>query len=219
MKVTCQSCQAKYTIADEKVRGKVAKIRCKKCGTTIIVNGTEGGAAGPSEHPVADYTQQGANTEQWTVLVGEGDQRTVVAAELTKLYLSGEINYETPGLERWDGRVAAHFANRRAPVRARQRPPADDDTFRRSRAAPAASEPPPPEPVLPAPPMMNVAAAAPAAKPIGARAKAFEADRSSTSRARSIHQSLRCARARRGSHQRFGQSGRCTLPATEVKTS
>ena len=75
MKVTCQSCQAKYTIADEKVRGKVAKIRCKKCGTTIIVNGTEGAAAGPSEHPVADYTQQGANTEQWTVLVGDGDQR------------------------------------------------------------------------------------------------------------------------------------------------
>ena len=63
MKVTCQSCQAKYTIADEKVRGKVAKIRCKKCGTTIIVNGTERcRRAGPSEHPVADYTQQGAET-------------------------------------------------------------------------------------------------------------------------------------------------------------
>jgi predicted Zn finger-like uncharacterized protein len=45
MKVTCQSCQAKYTIADEKVRGKVAKIRCKKCGTTILVDGTDGSGA------------------------------------------------------------------------------------------------------------------------------------------------------------------------------
>lgn len=42
MKVTCQSCQARYTIADDKVRGKVAKIRCKKCGTTILVDGTDG---------------------------------------------------------------------------------------------------------------------------------------------------------------------------------
>ncbi|MDB5219989.1 MAG: virulence associated protein, partial [Myxococcaceae bacterium] len=28
MKIQCQSCQAKYTIADEKVLGKVVKIRC-----------------------------------------------------------------------------------------------------------------------------------------------------------------------------------------------
>ena len=44
MKIACQSCQAKYTIADEKVVGKVVKIRCKKCGTTIVVNGQEGAA-------------------------------------------------------------------------------------------------------------------------------------------------------------------------------
>ena len=35
MKIQCQSCQAKYTIADEKVLGKVVKIRCKKCGATV----------------------------------------------------------------------------------------------------------------------------------------------------------------------------------------
>jgi predicted Zn finger-like uncharacterized protein len=52
MKVTCQSCQAKYTIADEKVRGKVAKIRCKKCGTTILVDGTDGSGAS-SDAPVS----------------------------------------------------------------------------------------------------------------------------------------------------------------------
>src|SRR5690349_15132628 len=53
MKVTCQSCQARYTIADEKVRGKVAKIRCKKCGTTILVDGTDGAGSSANDGPVS----------------------------------------------------------------------------------------------------------------------------------------------------------------------
>src|SRR5262245_36229287 len=57
MKVTCQSCQARYTIADEKVRRKVAEIRCEKCGTTILVDGTDGSSSsneGPaSTNPIA----------------------------------------------------------------------------------------------------------------------------------------------------------------------
>ena len=91
MKVTCQSCQAKYTIADEKVRGKIAKIRCKKCGTTIIVNGTD-----TASGAVADYTHQGSADEQWSVLVAEGDQRTVTSAQISDLYASGAISLETP---------------------------------------------------------------------------------------------------------------------------
>ncbi len=47
MKITCQSCQAKYTIADEKVAGKTVKIKCKKCGATIVVHGNEGAGAAP----------------------------------------------------------------------------------------------------------------------------------------------------------------------------
>jgi predicted Zn finger-like uncharacterized protein len=99
MKVTCQSCQAKYTIADEKVRGKVAKIRCKKCGTTIIVDGNDPATAAmaeaPGSGPVADYTQQGSSEEQWTVLVADGDQRTLTAAQVAELYASGTVGYET----------------------------------------------------------------------------------------------------------------------------
>jgi predicted Zn finger-like uncharacterized protein len=99
MKVTCQSCQAKYTIADEKVRGKVAKIRCKKCGTTIIVDGNDPAATAaaepPASGPVTDYTQQGASDEQWTVLVADGDQRTLTAAQVAELYASGTVGFET----------------------------------------------------------------------------------------------------------------------------
>lgn len=37
MKFYCDSCNTKYSIADEKVRGKVLKVRCKKCEEIITV--------------------------------------------------------------------------------------------------------------------------------------------------------------------------------------
>src|SRR3954454_15705991 len=50
MKIVCDSCGPKYSIADEKVRGKVFKIRCKKCSHIIVVRG--GGEGGDA--PVRD---------------------------------------------------------------------------------------------------------------------------------------------------------------------
>lgn len=44
MKITCDSCGAKYTIADEKVQGRRVKVRCKNCKANILVDGTSGGA-------------------------------------------------------------------------------------------------------------------------------------------------------------------------------
>jgi predicted Zn finger-like uncharacterized protein len=41
VKFACDSCQTKYTIPDEKVRGKVLKIRCKKCNAVITVKEPE----------------------------------------------------------------------------------------------------------------------------------------------------------------------------------
>ncbi|HEY6475700.1 MAG TPA: zinc-ribbon domain-containing protein, partial [Polyangia bacterium] len=43
MKIVCDSCGTKYSIADDKVRGKVFKIRCKKCSHIIVVRGGETG--------------------------------------------------------------------------------------------------------------------------------------------------------------------------------
>ena len=37
MKFLCGSCRTKYQISDEKVRGKILTIRCKKCGSKILV--------------------------------------------------------------------------------------------------------------------------------------------------------------------------------------
>src|SRR5512133_1640608 len=34
---TCESCQRRFAISDEKVRGKAARVRCKGCGNMITV--------------------------------------------------------------------------------------------------------------------------------------------------------------------------------------
>lgn len=39
--LSCPKCQAKYTIAGDKVSGRWVKIRCRKCGGVIEVNGDE----------------------------------------------------------------------------------------------------------------------------------------------------------------------------------
>jgi predicted Zn finger-like uncharacterized protein len=105
VKISCQSCQAKYTIADEKVLGKIVKIRCKKCGATIVINGNEQDAtqaydtgAAQQQPPQAgaafDYSaQQGG--EPWTVNVSDGDQRSMTTAELVEAYRGAVVNDET----------------------------------------------------------------------------------------------------------------------------
>jgi predicted Zn finger-like uncharacterized protein len=109
MKISCQSCQAKYTIADEKVLGKIVKIRCKKCGATIVINGNEAVQASQGETAAADtrvydYTQQPSG-DQWTVNVADGDQRTMGMQEIVSAFRSGTINDETyiwrDGMAEW----------------------------------------------------------------------------------------------------------------------
>jgi predicted Zn finger-like uncharacterized protein len=58
MKFVCERCHTKYSIADEKVRGKVLKVRCKTCANVITVRETgatidDAAAAGPREAPVS----------------------------------------------------------------------------------------------------------------------------------------------------------------------
>jgi predicted Zn finger-like uncharacterized protein len=76
MKIVCDSCGTKYSIADEKVRGKVFKIRCKKCSHIIVVRGGESApepASAPAEggwHLVIDGEQVGP--------VSDADVRTKI---------------------------------------------------------------------------------------------------------------------------------------------
>jgi predicted Zn finger-like uncharacterized protein len=90
MKITCQACQSKYTIADDKIQGKVAKIRCRKCGATVLVDASAGGGA-RGNGSVAPP----APGDVWLVSVAEGDQRTMHLPEVIDAYNSGVIVGDT----------------------------------------------------------------------------------------------------------------------------
>jgi|HubBroStandDraft_1064217.scaffolds.fasta_scaffold01600_12 predicted Zn finger-like uncharacterized protein len=110
MKITCQSCQSKYNVADDKVTGKIVKIRCRKCGATIVVDGTTAAAAGGSAStpPAAPApAQQAAAGEAgpWHVNVADDDQRTMTLNDIVDAYNASTITQETfiwtEGMEDW----------------------------------------------------------------------------------------------------------------------
>jgi predicted Zn finger-like uncharacterized protein len=90
MKIVCDSCGTKYSIADEKVRGKVFKIRCKKCSHIIVVRGiNEPSAATPAA------TAAPAEAGGWHLVV-DGDQvGPVPESDIRARLERGEINGET----------------------------------------------------------------------------------------------------------------------------
>jgi len=59
MKFVCDRCQTKYSIADEKVRGKILKVRCKSC-TNIITVREEGAAGAAVRRPSAPSAPLGS---------------------------------------------------------------------------------------------------------------------------------------------------------------
>jgi predicted Zn finger-like uncharacterized protein len=116
MKIVCDNCATKYSIADEKVRGKVFKIRCKKCSHVIVVRGNEGGGAeaqggggdlGAPEENFGGATvaaaspqppQQEAGSEAvWHVAIGNEQVGPLTAGEVRSRFAAGEIDAETYG--------------------------------------------------------------------------------------------------------------------------
>ena len=91
MKIACEACGAKYTIADDKVRGRKVKIRCKGCGTPIVVDGQSG--AGPSiSDAETDATLEPAEAPViWSVNLSDTDSRTMSAEEIIEGYASGLV--------------------------------------------------------------------------------------------------------------------------------
>ncbi|NUO51678.1 MAG: DUF4339 domain-containing protein [Polyangiaceae bacterium] len=95
MKITCHSCAAKYTVSDEKVQGKTVKMKCRKCGATIVV----GGAAAPGEGAAEGGPDDGGGVDlpagSYLVNVTEGDQRTMQLAEVIEAYNQGVVTGDT----------------------------------------------------------------------------------------------------------------------------
>jgi predicted Zn finger-like uncharacterized protein len=90
MKIVCDSCGTKYSISDDKVRGKVFKIRCKKCSHIIVVRGTNEAAAAAAPAAAAP-----ADAGGWHLVV-DGDQVGPVSeADIRGRIERGEVNAET----------------------------------------------------------------------------------------------------------------------------
>jgi predicted Zn finger-like uncharacterized protein len=106
VKLSCPSCGAKYSIADEKVHDRLAKIRCRKCSATIIIDGKVTPAsvytsdAGGSHAAEADDGGGGGGgggpaPGQYSVDFGDNDQRTMSADDIAQAYRRGELTRET----------------------------------------------------------------------------------------------------------------------------
>jgi predicted Zn finger-like uncharacterized protein len=92
MKIVCDSCSAKYSIADEKVAGRVFKIRCKKCGAAIVVKG-ESQAAEAAPAAGGGNFDYGGEAVWHTVVDGE-QQGPFAPAQLGSMISAGTIGWD-----------------------------------------------------------------------------------------------------------------------------
>ena len=108
MKIVCDACQAKYSISDDKVQGKVFKIRCKKCSNIIVVRGGGGAEAVAAPEPkvdketrVYDYGYEGGDAPPagdeavWHVVINQDQVGPMTAAEIQQRFAANEIDAET----------------------------------------------------------------------------------------------------------------------------
>ena len=105
MKIVCDACQAKYSIADDKIQGKAFKIRCKKCNHIIVVKTTGEGAvaasaasAAPSAAPVEKSKPAAApiiDQGPWHVVVDGEQVGPLTDAEVKDRLREGKINSDT----------------------------------------------------------------------------------------------------------------------------
>lgn len=100
MKISCPACSAKYSIADDKLAGRLAKIRCRKCETTIVIDGKVNPPAVRSGD--ADAQPQGSvlpavasGPTEYSIDFGENDQRSMLLDQLVAAYNDGQVTADT----------------------------------------------------------------------------------------------------------------------------
>ncbi len=81
MKIVCESCNAKYSIADAKVAGRTLKIRCKHCAAAIVVRGAAPAASADKE-------------AIWHVIVAGQEQGPMSEKRIGELIASGAIGWD-----------------------------------------------------------------------------------------------------------------------------
>lgn len=116
MKIVCEACQAKYSISDDKVQGKVFKIRCKKCSNVIVVRGGAGAPEPAAEAEARDELRGNGAREKdtrvydydagaaqpplaedavWHLVIQQEQVGPMTAADVEQRFAAGEIDAET----------------------------------------------------------------------------------------------------------------------------
>lgn len=110
MKIVCDACGAKYSIADEKVAGKVFKIRCKKCSNIIVVRGNANEEAAAAEPPAQEpnkdtkvFDYQGYDSPQdamadegeWHLVIDQEQVGPMTSAEVRQRFANGDVDTES----------------------------------------------------------------------------------------------------------------------------
>lgn len=109
MKIACPACAAKYSIADEKVKDRLAKIRCRKCGSTIVIDGKVDPpqVRTPEEDSPAHAggIEAGTPDGDYSVDFGDNDQRSMSLAQIVEGYNDGTLTADTyvwrEGMDDW----------------------------------------------------------------------------------------------------------------------
>jgi predicted Zn finger-like uncharacterized protein len=125
VKISCPTCAAKYSVADEKIQSRLAKIRCRKCSSTIVIDGMttpasvyigDPGApgAGVSQDPGASESLParassagfsnpapvpsepvGPAADEYAVDIADNDQRNMTIHQIVGAYNEGLISADT----------------------------------------------------------------------------------------------------------------------------
>ena len=100
MKIVCDACQAKYSIADDKIQGKAFKIRCKKCNHIIVVKNSGDASASAEKQKAAAFAaaapaSSGSDQGVWHVVVDGEQVGPLTEADVKEKLRANQINAET----------------------------------------------------------------------------------------------------------------------------
>ena len=165
MKFVCDRCQTRYSIADEKVRQRIIRIRCKTCGNVITVQAGEvvpgpqdssrrpepGGWAGtaPALGVSAKLSRPASGSHEWFVAVDGAEQGPLSCTDAAKYVVSlkseQSVHVWKEGMDGWkrpeDVAIIAQEIStlRRPPAASSPRAPTRDDFSSTPRPVPADS--------------------------------------------------------------------------------
>src|SRR5689334_10185310 len=137
MKISCEACGAKYSIADDKVADRTLKVRCKKCSHVIIVRAA-------SAAPVATVVEPDRPDDRpdaiWHVVIDQQQVGPMTAEEVAARVAVGEVGADTyvwrEGLDDWQPLAVSELAAL-VPSPAVASAPGDDDASAWQAPAPA----------------------------------------------------------------------------------